>query len=472
MLKSMDKEVIVGDTIYEIIEKIGEGAYGSIAKAKIQGSPTLYAIKSVCLNTNLMESIEQTAIIETSALQRLNHSNIIKPIGFSVSNNKLRIVMPYGGESLYMKKLDRTVVKSVMFQLFSACKHMQECDVIHRDIKSPNILIDKNNKVSLIDFGISSISKSDTSYDHVVTLPWRSPAIILGLKSYDIRLDIWSLGSFMYNILTGKFCLFDAINGESSYVRDVACHYEEGIEWHKNKEITPKHTLLLRQKLEDMKLHPEDIDMMCFLLRWRYEDIPYPEDCMRHPYFSSLTIPTHLPSALPSAYPMISKIDRRMRFVLFDWICDVTRKFLLSRHVLLSTIALFDRYEKSLLSGHRSKHHIPESTISTESGIPKCELQVLGMACFYLVASSNLATSAEYGSVRQIGAHCNGSYYLDKYVLMIYEAVGYQVLSDIPSLEDTFIYSAIHGDVLDQPTHDCIYRLMDDKPRNYPERFY
>lgn len=474
MSKLMKKEVIVGDTIYEVLDEIGSGSYGTVSSARIEGSSAVYTIKSISMINEYETMIEQTSIIETSAVRLLDHPNIVKPIGFSLKGDDLHMIMHHEGRSLDRRKLHRDSVKYIMFQLLDALNYMHKSGVVHRDIKTDNILINSHNKPIIIDFGIASVSRSDLEYDQVVSLAWRTPSLITGTITYDIRVDVWALGVVMYNMLTGQRYLFKDIRDESSYILDVASRYEEGRAWAIGIGKTINQVPLLEEKLRNDGLHSEDIDMICSMLKWSYHDIPYPRECLAHTYFNNKNIPFY-PTRTPiSPYPMISKITRKSRYILFSWISEVCKELKQSRLTLLTTIALFDRYEKVLLHGHKGSIDIPNSKISPTEGIPNEELQVVGEACLYLSIAIVLSNSIDYKDIIDIGAQCYGSCNLPLYVASVYEAVGYQVVSHIPSLSDSYIYSAIHGHVLDTDPYSCMNMdTNDSKDRNnYPSKLY
>ena len=91
-----------------------------------------------------------------------------------------------------------------MEKLVRAIAHCHENGVCHWDLKPDNILIDKNNEVKVIDFGLSKhLGKNINTFKSRVGTPaYMAPEVILG-NPYDCKADIWSLGVIMYTLITG-----------------------------------------------------------------------------------------------------------------------------------------------------------------------------------------------------------------------------------------------------------------------------
>ena len=105
------------------------------------------------------------------------------------------------------KWLSIEAIKWIMFQLFSALSYLHSHNIIHRDIKSANLLITSTGDLKLSDFGLSRrtcnflISEYTT---HVITLWYRPPELILGISRYGSEVDIWSAGCIFGELLSGE----------------------------------------------------------------------------------------------------------------------------------------------------------------------------------------------------------------------------------------------------------------------------
>ena len=225
-----------------ILEKlIGKGSFGEVHLTKITGDSKLYATKVYD-----RESIENTEAFkyltnEINIMHNLNHPNIVKFIQVKKTKKHYYIVMEYcnGGELekalekyqlKYGKPFSEEIVQYLMRQIISAFKYMHGNQIMHRDIKLENILVnfesekDKNDlnmmkaTVKIIDFGFAcKIGKNALTYTTIGNPMNMSPLILKKLTShgkvrqlgYDMKADIWSLGAICYQMLIGK-AAFDA----------------------------------------------------------------------------------------------------------------------------------------------------------------------------------------------------------------------------------------------------------------------
>ena len=106
----------------------------------------------------------------------------------------------------YTEWLSVTSVKWIMFQLFSVLNYLHTSHIIHRDLKSANILITRTCDLKLADFGLSRFINNPmiTNYtSRVITLWYRPPELLLGVSQYGPEVDIWSAGCIFVELLTG-----------------------------------------------------------------------------------------------------------------------------------------------------------------------------------------------------------------------------------------------------------------------------
>lgn len=280
---------MINDKDYEIIDTIGKGVYGIVYKARYNDN--IYAIKKT--NMIINGELESSTVRETSIIQHLDHPNIIKAVDIGVVDDDVYIVMPYIGPTLQGRKLEKSRVRSVMWQLLLALKHMEDKGVMHRDIKPSNIVM--NDVPVIIDFSISSV-ESTSSHNHVVTPMYRTPELYKKI-TYDIRIDVWSMGIIMFNILTGKH-LFQYGGNDRKYITNVISAYRDGKEWLKGLSTNYPTTNMV---VTDGPYLPDILDMngidtlekemILFILQLHYDDIPSVSSVLEHPYFHGLSIP-------------------------------------------------------------------------------------------------------------------------------------------------------------------------------------
>ncbi|XP_018914243.2 cyclin-dependent kinase 2 [Bemisia tabaci] len=196
---------------YSSIEKIGEGTYGVVYKAKDLKTGKLVALKKFRLETDT-EGVPATAIREISLLNQLQHPNVVKLLEVIQCETKLFLVFEFLYKDLkkYMDvcvgSLSISLIKSYLHQLISAIDYCHRHLIIHRDLKPQNLLIDEVGHIKLADFGLArAFGLPLRCFTHeVVTLWYRAPEILLGTKIYTTAVDLWSVGCIFAEMLTKK----------------------------------------------------------------------------------------------------------------------------------------------------------------------------------------------------------------------------------------------------------------------------
>jgi len=195
---------------YETMQKIGEGTYGVVFKARDRETNEMIALKRIRLEQE-DEGVPSTAIREISILKELQHPNIVRFMDVVHSDNKLFLVFEYLDQdlkrfmdSVRTPSLDPALIQSYLFQLLNGIEHCHRHRVLHRDLKPANLLIDRRGSLKLADFGLArAFGIPVRHYTHeVVTLWYRAPEILLGAKKYSTPVDIWSIGCIFAELVT------------------------------------------------------------------------------------------------------------------------------------------------------------------------------------------------------------------------------------------------------------------------------
>lgn len=190
---------------YEKLHKIDEGTYGVVYKARERKTGEIVALKQVKLITgHVKEGFPVTALREINVLLSLSHPNIINVREMVVGNSmdKIFMVMDFMEHDLKglmhaMKQpFSASEVKRLMVDLTSAIEYCHEHWVLHRDLKTSNLLMNNRGQVCVCDFGLArKYGDPLKPYTNmVVTLWYRGPELLLGGKTYGPALDMWSLG--------------------------------------------------------------------------------------------------------------------------------------------------------------------------------------------------------------------------------------------------------------------------------------
>ncbi|XP_010538783.1 PREDICTED: probable serine/threonine-protein kinase At1g54610 isoform X2 [Tarenaya hassleriana] len=196
------------------LHQIGRGTFSSVFKARDLLDEKIVALKKVRFDTNDSESIKIIAR-EIIILRKLDHPNIIKLEGVMVSQDSSSIYLVFeymdhdlaGFSSLHGAEFSEPQVKCYMKQLLTGLDHCHSHHILHRDIKSSNILIDGNGILKIADFGLATFFDPKNSVPlttHVVTLWYRAPELLLGAFHYDVGVDLWSTGCVLGELYAGK----------------------------------------------------------------------------------------------------------------------------------------------------------------------------------------------------------------------------------------------------------------------------
>ena len=230
--------MMIGDR-YEILEKIGTGGMSDVYKAKCHKLNRYVAIKVLKQEFSENANFVSKFRIEAQAAAGLMHPNIVNVYDVGEENGIYYIVMELvEGITLkkYIEKKARLSYKeavSIAIQVSMGIEAAHNNHIIHRDIKPQNIIISKDGKVKVTDFGIAKAATSNTITSNVMgSVHYTSPEQARGGYS-DEKSDIYSLGITMFEMLTGRV----PFNGETTVAIAIK-HIQE--EMPSPKEFVPE----------------------------------------------------------------------------------------------------------------------------------------------------------------------------------------------------------------------------------------
>ena len=215
---------------YKYGRLIGQGAFGKVNLGLNILTGRVVAIKSFN-KLNLTNSDNMKKILyETNLMKKLNHPNVTKILELFEEKEYILIIMEYinGGNLFsFLKKRRKVSEKTAKFlfkQIILGIKYIHSHNIVHRDIKLENILIDLNNNIKICDFGIGRVLSSPDQllYDQCGTPMYIAPEILLSTKKKGYKgfpVDIWSSGIALYILLSGSLP-FSFKNGTSVSIED------------------------------------------------------------------------------------------------------------------------------------------------------------------------------------------------------------------------------------------------------------
>ena len=202
---------MIGTTIshYQILEKLGEGGMGVVYKAQDTKLDRLVALKFLPEHVSAGSGELERFLQEAKAAAGLNHPNICTIHGIEEFERKNFIVMEYvDGQTLQEKKSSLSMKQAldVGIQIAEGLAAAHEKGIVHRDIKPENIMIRKDGRVQIMDFGLAKLrgaSRLTKEGSTVGTAGYMSPEQVQGQET-DHRSDIFSLGVLLYEMLAGQ----------------------------------------------------------------------------------------------------------------------------------------------------------------------------------------------------------------------------------------------------------------------------
>ncbi|XP_030830134.1 serine/threonine-protein kinase 3 isoform X2 [Strongylocentrotus purpuratus] len=209
MLKKLSEDALTKEPeeVFDLLEKLGEGSYGSVFKAIHKESGQVLAIKQVPVDTDLQEIIK-----EISIMQQCDSTYVVKYYGSYFKNTDLWIVMEYcgaGSVSDIMRRRNKTLneaeIATILYSTLKGLEYLHFMRKIHRDIKAGNILLNNEGNAKLADFGVAGqLTDTMAKRNTVIGTPfWMAPEVIQEI-GYDCKADIWSLGITALEMAEGK----------------------------------------------------------------------------------------------------------------------------------------------------------------------------------------------------------------------------------------------------------------------------
>uniref|UniRef100_A0A1Y1NJJ3 non-specific serine/threonine protein kinase n=1 Tax=Photinus pyralis TaxID=7054 RepID=A0A1Y1NJJ3_PHOPY len=194
---------------YDIERTIGKGNFAVVKLARHRITRTEVAIKIID-KTQLDAGNLQKVYREVDIMKRLDHPHIIKLYQVMETKNMIYLVSEYASQgeifdyiARYGRMTEETARKT-FWQILSAVEYCHNRNIVHRDLKAENLLLDSNNNIKIADFGFSNyFTTSGQLSTWCGSPPYAAPEVFEGKKYTGPEIDIWSLGVVLYVLVCG-----------------------------------------------------------------------------------------------------------------------------------------------------------------------------------------------------------------------------------------------------------------------------
>ncbi|KAK0246388.1 Pkinase-domain-containing protein [Armillaria gallica] len=301
---------------YIQLEKLGEGTYATVYKGRSRTTNEIVALKEIHLDAE--EGTPSTAIREISLMKELKHVNIVRLHDVIHTETKLVLIFEYCEQDLkkYMDKngdrgaLDPNTVRSFMYQLLKGTAFCHENQVLHRDLKPQNLLINRKGELKLGDFGLARAFgvPVNTFSNEVVTLWYRAPDVLLGSRTYSTSIDVWSCGCIFAEMISGV-PLFRGRDNQDQLLhimRVIGTPSEQQIKTIfkdapdiANKQFPRYPKMNLQQVIPKASPHGLALDLLERLLKFDPSERISAAEALSHPYFTSTATASPFPMGAP-----------------------------------------------------------------------------------------------------------------------------------------------------------------------------
>ncbi|XP_039499531.1 cyclin-dependent kinase 11.1 isoform X2 [Drosophila santomea] len=293
----------VQEVSYTDTKVIGNGSFGVVFQAKLCDTGELVAIKKVLQDRRFKNR-------ELQIMRKLEHCNIVKLLYFFYSSGEkrdevfLNLVLEYIPETVYKvarqyAKTKQTIpinfIRLYMYQLFRSLAYIHSLGICHRDIKPQNLLLDPETAVlKLCDFGSAKqLLHGEPNVSYICSRYYRAPELIFGAINYTTKIDVWSAGCVLAELLLGQ-PIFPGDSGVDQLVEVIKVLGTPTRE--QIREMNPNYTEF---KFPQIKSHPwqkvfrirtptEAINLVSLLLEYTPSARITPLKACAHPFFDEL----------------------------------------------------------------------------------------------------------------------------------------------------------------------------------------
>ncbi|KAI9632088.1 kinase-like domain-containing protein [Dioszegia hungarica] len=314
---------------YTRLNHIEEGTYGVVFRARCNDTNQIFALKKLKLEEE-KQGFPITSLREIMALMVAGeHPNVvgIREIVVGETLNQIFIVMPFIEHDLKTLLTDmphpflQSEIKTLMIQLLSGVAYCHANWILHRDLKTSNLLLTNRGQLRIADFGLARKfgDPLPPMTQLVVTLWYRAPELLLGAKEYSTAVDLWSVGCIFGELLGGEAMMQG--RGEIDQIGKIFMLLGQP-----NEDVWPGYNSLplvknlnpigppfsvLRQRFK--QLTSSGHNLLAGLLMYDPARRLSADEAGKHPYFEETPLPKH--PDLFASFPSVAAGERRHRLL-------------------------------------------------------------------------------------------------------------------------------------------------------------
>ncbi|KAL5713313.1 mitogen-activated protein kinase [Ranunculus cassubicifolius] len=312
------------DTKYVPIKPIGRGAYGIVCSSVNRETNEKVAIKKIHnVFENRVDALR--TLRELKLLRHLRHDNIIALKDVMVPIHKTSFKDVYLVYELMDTDLHQIIKSSqelsndhcqyFLFQLLRGLKYLHSANILHRDLKPGNLLVNANCDLKICDFGLARTSSGKGQFmtEYVVTRWYRAPELLLCCDNYGTSIDVWSVGCIFAELLGRKpiFPGTECLNQLKLIINVLGSQSESNLEFIDNPKARKYiKTLPYSHGAPFTRLYPKAnplaIDLLQKMLVFDPSKRISVTEALQHPYMSALYDPNSNP---PAQVPIDLDID-------------------------------------------------------------------------------------------------------------------------------------------------------------------
>lgn len=302
---------------YEIQTQLGKGAYGIVWRAVDRRTKQVVAVKKI-FDAFQNSTDAQRTFREVMFLQSLKHDNIIKLLNVHRADNDKDIYLVFEFMETDLHAVIRARIledihkQYIIYQLLKTLKYLHSAELLHRDMKPSNLLLNSDCLMKVADFGLArsilmlereQVSKPVLT-DYIATRWYRAPEILLGSTKYTKGVDMWSVGCILGELILEK-PIFPGNSTMNQLERIIAVVGKPS-----PADIAATNSQFAETMLESLgrivpksfqelcpKASPEAIDLMVNLMKFNPNERMSAEQALNHPYVTSFHNPKDEPCA-------------------------------------------------------------------------------------------------------------------------------------------------------------------------------